>query len=224
MAISRVTAQDTVGTTSGATTVSATYPNPTTAGNLLIATVWAGSSNIPTINNFTGTTVGMNGSTASLGLFTKIASGSETTITASLTTTNAGRIHIYEYTGNKNPIDFDVAATTAGNSTTGVLTFDTATINTADASDLIFAVLGVNGDATSPAWTVGLNMRQQDASAIRMWDGDLIPGTTQSSFKGTSTWTNTLKPSSIIMAVRAASTTRTVMGIGSMTGVSNIII
>lgn len=207
MAISRLTGQDAKGATTGATTVVATYPGATTANNLLIASVWCGGATAPTITGWTGATIGMNGTTAQLGLFFKLATGTETTVTANLTGTVIGKIHIYEYTGNANPISLDVALTTNGNSTTGVTTFDTSTINTTDPTDLIFATLGVNGTATTPAWTLGLTMLQQDATTLRLWDGNAIPGSTQTGFKGTSTWTNTLKPSAIIVAFKGASST-----------------
>lgn len=205
--VSRLSSQDTLGA-SATSSVSATYPGATTAGDLLIATVYGNNANAPAISGWTGTTEGINGSTAQVGLFYKIADGTETTITATETSATVMKIHLYEYSGNANPIALDVSPTGNGNASTNLTSFSTASINTTQSADLIFGTFGLNGNATSLSVSAGLNQRQVDASTIRMIDGDLIPGVNESGFTGTASWSNTLKASAIIVAFEAGTTTK----------------
>lgn len=203
MAISRLTGQDNKGASTTAS-VAVSYPGATTSGNLLIATAYNNNSSTPAISGWTGTTTGINSNTAHMGVFYKIADGTETSITATATSATIMRLHLYEYTGNANPASLDVALTANG-TTTGGTSWATSSITTTDAADLIFATVGLNGDSTSPSWS-GINIRQSDS---RLIDGDLIPGITETGFAPTASWSGTLKPSAIIGAFKAAAATST---------------
>lgn len=211
MAIYRLTSQDNKGISATAS-VAVSYPAVTNKGDLLIASVWNNNSSVPAITGWTGTNIGINATTAQLGLFYKIADGTEASISATASSATAMHLHIYEYTGNANPAGLDVAVTTAGNSTTGVTTFSTASITTVDYADLIFATMGLNGSCTGPTYST-LTTQQVDASAISLFDGDLIPGIVKPAFAGTASWTTTLKPSAIIVAFKA--NLNNLMGINS---------
>lgn len=208
MAIARLTGQDALGAVASGTSVTANYPGATTSGNLLIATLWGGG-NGGSVSGFTGTTVGLNSSTATIGLFYKIADGTETTITGTTASSGIGKLHIYEYSGAANPVDLDVALSANGNGTGNATSFSSASITTTLADSLIFCVFGVNGTATTPLVST-MNIRQQDVATTRLWDADLNDGSTHSSFTGNTSWTNTLKASAIIGAFKAASGSPTV--------------
>jgi hypothetical protein len=198
MAINRLTGQDAKGA-STTTSVVVSYPGATTSGNLLLATAYANTANAPAISGWTAFTTGINSNTANMGVFYKIANGTETSITATGTSATVMKLHLYEYSGVANPISLDVGLTANG-TTTGGTSWATPSITTTLAADLIFGVVGLNGNSTSPTFS-GLNSRQSDAIMI---DGDLIPGIIETGFTGTASWSGTLKASAIIGAFMAA--------------------
>lgn len=133
MAISRLVGQ-TATNTAAAASVAATYPGATTANNLLIAVVYANdSAGTPAI---TGWTSVINPATSGQqsALFFKIASGSESIITATDTGATDMGIAIYEYTGNATASVLDKSASNS-DGVTPALTASTGTTTTTTQAD-----------------------------------------------------------------------------------------
>ena len=202
-AIARLYYQTTTGT-SATTSVSATYPTATTAGNLLVAAVW-GSTNA-TSNIITGWSSGKEQDATGAGtitIFCKIADGTETTITA----TNAGaglmRIALYEYSGPMTTITGGVPDTIAetGGATTGSgTTASSGSATTTNPNDLLFAAIGwVGGNTTSPSWDSSFVSGTTDA---RMATADRIV-TSTGTYSSTVTWTTSRASASAIVAFRS---------------------
>lgn len=187
------------------TSVTATYPGSTTAGNLLIATVYGNASGAGSldISGWTSAAeIGINsggvGDAQQLGLFYKVASGSETTVQATQASASVMKIHIYEYQNVKNPIVLDVAGTANGNTGAAAANHTTTAITTTNSRALIFACAGVDGDVTNAAsGTFGI--RQTD-TAIRLIDADYIPDALQTSLTNQFTWTTSRRKSGIVIA------------------------
>ena len=149
MAIARKTTQDASAT--GTSTVTATYPAATTAGNLLIMIV--------TTNN-TGASVpagwsialGDPGLSATVvALYYKVAAGSETTVTSTDTGGNMG-LFIAEYNGFTGTPTLDVSANNGSGAS--VLTISTGTtVTTTTANGLAIAAAYINSATTFSSWS-----------------------------------------------------------------------
>lgn len=203
--ITRLVSQDAQATTA-TTAVTATYPGATTAGDLLIASVYGNSNTVPTIVGWTGFTEKVDANTASVSIFYKLADGTETAILASALSTSLMKLNIYEYTGNADPIVLDVALVGNGNSSSASPSFSLTSITTTLANDLIFGSIVTKVAVTSPSFTSGLDTRQINTTGnIRLFDGDSIPGTIVSSLVSTGSWTTSTQASGVIGAFEAAS-------------------
>lgn len=176
MAISRIATQDAKGVSSVAS-VSATYLATASTGDLLIATAFGngGPANAITISGWTSLADYNFSGNFHLALLYKLSAGTEAQTIANQTSATIMRLHIYEYTGNANPISTDGVASS---STTSATSLGTATINTSNANDLIFCSWGTSAGITSPSIsTAGFSLRQQDTT-IRMFDADQIVSAT----------------------------------------------
>lgn len=215
MAISRLTGQDAKGL--GATgTASATYAATPTQGNLLVATAFSNSaSDALAISGFTKAASHQRGTSQTIALFYKLAGAGESTtvtVTGGNTTT---RIHIYEYTGNANPVALDGTNQGVGTNGTSWLSPSVSTTNT---SDLVFIAMASSIIITGPSFDSSFNLRQADAS-IRLFDADRIVSST-GSYSSTASWTTNSVTQGVIVAFKAATITggATVSGTGSLTG------
>ncbi len=129
------------------TIVTATYPTAATAGRLLIAVVAANGDT--TINGPSGWTQIINESgTVSQGIFYKLASGGETSISASVSA-NPGSIglHIYEYAGANS---LGAVSSNTGTSNTP----SSGSIATTQTNELVFTaiVIRANTTYTNTSW------------------------------------------------------------------------
>lgn len=209
MAISRLAGQTATGTgTSG--TGTATYPGATTAGDLLIAVL--ASSNSPALSGG-GTWTNLisrtfQGSTYTGGIWYKLATGSETTVTA--TSTQYINLTILEYTGNANPIvtDGTAAANSSGSTTT---TATTPNITTTNANDLVFLAATMNSGATAFSWATS-TLISGPTSPFCAFIGEYIVSTIQTNFNDTGSWTGVTNVATLIGAFKAATSTTSPFG------------
>lgn len=201
MAISQLVGQQASGTSS-TSSATATYPGATTAGNLLIATAWVNKATDTTAISGWTKAIGVAQSTvATNAIFYKLATGTETTVTVTGGST-AARIHIYEYTGNANPIVLDgINSSPNATSTTSVTGPSITTIN---ANDLLFASLGTGVAITAPTAGNGFTLEQSLPSPIRLIDADQIVSAT-GTYNATFAWTTTSYNATTIAAFQAAS-------------------
>lgn len=192
MAIARITAQTATGSAL-ASTVSATYPGATTAGNLLIACVSDNSGgNGDTIPGFTSATADIAVSPNTGGaIFYKVATGSETTITA--TNTGAGasgmEIAIYEIGGFTGTPTVDKTAT--GGGLTATASTGTTAATTA-AAEYAIVMSGFLQASTFTSWSNSFALVSNVVSTgtQRMVTGELVLAAT-----GTQTSTVTISAS-----------------------------
>jgi hypothetical protein len=216
-AISRITGQDARGT-SATSSVTATYPVATTSGNLLIASLWANVGlGLETMTGWTIVDTCSINTTSSAGLWYRLSDGTETTVTGGATGAGSMRLHVYEYTGNANPVVVDQHANVDNGSGT-VTSLASSTINTANANDLLFAVFGLSSSVTGITFSNSFNARQTDAT-VRMCDADQIVAAT-GAYTTTMSWTTAVRAGAVIagfQAVAAASgftPRRALMGVG----------
>ncbi len=201
MAISRLTGQD-AKNISTTTSVVGTYPGATTSGNLLIASVMANvtKANVD-ISGWTATEGDLSSTAQTVGVYWKIADGSETTVTATGTAATVMKIHIYEYTGNAaSPFDQSNTATSNVTSVTSLLS---GSITTTQADELIFIATATAGNATSHSYDSSFNLRQTDAANIRLFDADRIVAST-ATYSSTASWTTSVRAASVIASFKAS--------------------
>lgn len=204
MAISRLTGQDATNN-SGNGNVVATYPGATTAGNLLIATVFSNQAlGSNAISGWTSLVDGhAYGGQYDITILYKLADGSETTVTATSAGANHMVISIFEYTGNANPIQTDGTAA-AQNTSSTVTSYTTPSITTTNANDLIFSVMS-DGQGTSPSWATSTTIGSNTADTFsHIFSGQNIVSSTQSGFSDTGSWTGASTAGSLIGAFQAA--------------------
>lgn len=209
MAISRLASQDAAGT-SATTSVSATYPGATTAGNLLVASLYTitATSTVTFPSGFSAFSEDFSAGAQSVHVCYKIATGSETTITASATGSSQMRIHIYEYTGNANPVSTD-GNTGATSATTNVTTINSGNITTTNANDLLFVACATGGSSSAQSFSNSFNLRQTDAINIRLFDADQIVAAT-STYSTAAAWTTSLRAGIVFGTFKAATVASTI--------------
>lgn len=207
MAISRITGQDGQGNAVSGNTVSATYPGSTTAGDLLIA--------VAAFNSGASTTISISGWTSLISieqatgtdpaaLFYKLATGSESTITATTTGSSTySSISICEYTGNANPIVTDGTANARTNNQINTTSYATPTITTTNANDLILSIVITSAATTSPSWTTSSLFAPGPGTKWAIYFGQNIVSATQTSFSDTLSWTGNQGATALIAAFEA---------------------
>lgn len=203
MAISRIASQDARGTSTTAS-VTATYPATPTAGNLLIASVHANVG--PGATSLTGWSIAksqeFSAGAQCVIIFYRLADGTESGITANATGATQMRLHIYEYTGNANPIQLD-GSNGATSGTTNVTSLASGDITTTNADDLLFAALATGGSTTSRSFSNSFSARLADAANVRLADADRIVAAT-GTYGTTATWNTGLRAGIAIAAFKAA--------------------
>jgi len=188
--------------TNASTTVT-TYGSATTAGNLLIA---FGYTNTATASlTITGWTKAVDTtystSAQSVGIFYKIADGTETTVT--LNGNSICRQHISEWSGLSNPAVTDGSNS---NAVSAVMSINTNSITTTVADTLLVCIGGIStSGAGTRSWDSSFSVMLDDASAPRLLSGYRIVSST-----GTYSTTGTLHTSNTnsgaaILALTAAS-------------------
>lgn len=197
--------------TNASTTVT-TYGSATTAGNLLVA---FGYTNTATASlTITGWTKAVHTtystSAQSVGIFYKIADGTETTVT--LNGNSICRQHISEWSGLSNPAVTDGSNSNAVNT---VMSISTNSITTTVADTLLLSAGGIStSGAGTRSWDSSFSTMLDDASAPRLLSGYRIVSST-----GTYSTTGTLHTSNTnsgaaILAITAASAPATNNGAG----------
>lgn len=200
MAISRLSGQD-AKAQANASSVTATYPGATTAGNLLVASAFSNlSSDTLAISGWTKAKTHIRGANV-VTLFYKLADGTETTVQV---TTGAGtiiRLHIYEYTGNANPIVIDISndGEDSGTNTSWL----SPSITTTYVDDLLFIAEATTAGVTGVSFDSSFNLRQVDVTTCRLFDGDRIVNAT-GTYSTTASWTTGSRNIGVIIAFKAA--------------------
>jgi len=190
MAISRVTAQDCTASTGNNTTLTCSYPNTPTQGDLLIS-VCLLASGFSSVTTPSGYSVAFhedcsNGA-ITVALAYKIAGAAESkNVTWSFSGSN-GTINIdqHEYTGNVNssPLDKTAVGRDGGSTEQTQATGTTAT--TTNANELVFTVMGWSGSVTSNTWT---NATHSFTNNL-LFTGERIVSST-GAYTDTANWTN----------------------------------
>lgn len=210
MAIARLTGQDAIGA-STTTSVSATYTSTPTAGNTMIATVYSNVGiGLESITGWTNiVSAAFSGVAQSVEIFARVVqAGDSTTVTCSgAVGATIMRMHIYEYSGLAASLTAD-GTNTATSGVTSVASLLSGSITTTNANDLLFIAGATGGAATSQAYDSSFSLRQVDASAIRLFDGDQIVSAT-GTYSTTGSWVTSLRAGSAIAAFQGATVTPT---------------
>lgn len=201
MAISRLTGQD-AKNISVTASVAVNYPGATTSGNLLIASVMANVAQaLVDISGWNSIKGDLSSVAQTVAIFWKISNGTETTITATGTAATVMKLHIYEYTGNDaSPLDQSGAATSNVTSVSSLLS---ASLTTTVANELIFIAGATAGNTTAHAYDSSFNLKQIDATNIRLFDADRIVSST-GTYSTTGSWTTSVRAANVIASFKAA--------------------
>lgn len=178
MAIARITGQDATNS-AAASTVTATYPGATTKGNLLVACVGDNSGgNGDTVSGWIsfGFDLAVGGNTGG-SIFYRVATGTETTVTANNTGSGASvmEIAIYEYNGFNGVPTLDTA--TVNGVSLGSATAPTGTTAiTSDPNELAIVIGVYLGTLTFVSWSNSFNLRNTVATGTtqKISTGDLV--------------------------------------------------
>lgn len=203
MSMKRLTRQDAYGGNVNAGSTSVSYPNATTVGNLLIAIVAGFGATTPNLSNsgWSTTITGGNGTNVSGGMFSKIADGTETSITGNATTANGTGLLLMEYAINSDTISTDGTAGTNNNGSSSVTTRATQPITTSNGNDLILSV--VIGGTAGSGYTWDSSFVFGGVSGTVTWHivcGELVAGAPLTSFSNTCNWTGATQACSLIAA------------------------
>jgi hypothetical protein len=202
MAISRLSGQDAVAN-AATSTVTATYPGATSAGDLLIAV----ATNNNNTNVLTGWTTLVTGTTDTIvrnTIFYKLATGSETTVTVTASGATIMALDIFEYTGNANPIVADGTALSNDGGSTPRTSWSTPTITTLYQSKLIISMLSCPNSALSGfAWTTSALIGSNTGGTESIHCGQYIT-TGNVAFSDTATWTTAATSGTLIGAFQAS--------------------
>lgn len=185
-----------------ASSTTSTYGSSTTAGNILIAFAYTnGNMSGLDISGWTPLKINYSGTAQSIGIFYKVADGSETTVTS--TGNSICRLHISEWSGLANPAETDGSNS---NTQATTQTINTNSITTTNADDLIVAVGGIStGGAVTGAWSDSFSVLSEDATSPRLFSAYRIVSATDTySTTGTLHNANT-NMGAIILAFKATS-------------------
>lgn len=205
MPIARVTGSD-ANTTGASGSVTLSFGQTTTVGNLLIAAVCAPSGSGAGSNTMSGWTAAVDvgrGATQNSGdtsVFYKISTG-DTSATATCTSGGAMAMMLFEYSGVANPVVTD-GINDAFSGSTSVSSQVTGTITTTNAGDLIFVAngtsttMGASGQAWATATILSANAR------VLLSCGQYLPGTIVTGFQDTASWNTAGRAGAVIVAFK----------------------
>ncbi len=143
------------GITNGGTSVSASFTSVATANNLLIAV--CGAHDAVTITGPTGFSTAKNETgTPSQGIFYKVATGGEQSLSCTASVSARLGIQIYEYSGMVTSSPLDAVNTTASTGTS--VSPASGSVVTTSASDLILAAVTTNTGTGISSWTNSLTL------------------------------------------------------------------
>lgn len=205
MAISRIASQDAQGTSTAASSVSATYAATPTANNLLIAIVGDsdGSNNATAISGWSKAVQGNVSTANEVTVFYKVATGAEsTTVTATTSATVNADMAIHEYSGlaTSSPLDKTAnAGSSLPTSSTGTGTTPTTTV----VSELLIVAGFCSGIPSFTSWSNSFNLRDTvSQTADTLFTGDQIVSAT-GAYTSTLTITTTAVISTLIATFKA---------------------
>lgn len=209
MAITRLTGQNAAGTSNGAS-VSATYPGATTVGNMLTAAVYGASNATIAMTGWTPVVSANAGAAANgrIAWFRKVADGTETTVTATLTGAAAMRISIFETSGVDTvaPVD-NYVSNTSNTTSVATLAAGTAALDTQNANDLLMSAWGFNGNTS--AWSVNSSFSVHTALATGRMVTAERSVTATGAYNPTLSWTTAQRVGAAMIALRETSLTAT---------------
>jgi hypothetical protein len=146
------------GQTAGGTSVAATL-TAVTAGNTIVAVCGATTSSTLSITGFT-TAINQAG-TPSQGIFYKVSTGGETTITCNSTANTRLGLHLYNYSGMETTSVLDG---TPGSNTGTSTSPSTGSTTTSLASTVLVGGITTAGDTTFATWTNSFTERNDFAN------------------------------------------------------------
>lgn len=189
MAYSRISSQDTLNT-SATTSVTTTYGATATAGNLLVATYFAGGIGLGTaaISSWsTGITSSFLSAADEVGIFYKIAVGTETGVTCTCSGASSMVLAIHEFsTGALQSTQTNLDQTNQNNSGSLGTSLQTGSITPTKPNQLVIALMGFPTGGTSAwSWDSGVTLMSSNANIA---DGFLVDANV-SAINPTASWT-----------------------------------
>ncbi len=147
------------------TTVSQSFTSTVTAGDLLIIVCGMAASTSSTISVPAGFATAKNESgMPSQGIFYKIATGTESTLTCTFSTSGNSVIQIYEYSGMHTYMSLDAVNTVA--STGSGMSFSSGSLTTTHDNDLIFASITIDSGSVIGNWGSSFIAEQANGSTV----------------------------------------------------------
>ncbi len=186
-----ITAQNTLNT-SATTSVTTTYGSTATAGNLLIATVFAGGIGLgnAAISGWTNAiTSSFLAAADEIDVFYTIAQGTETAITCTCTGASSMVLAIHEFsTGPLQSTQTWLDQTNTNNSGSLGASLTTGSITPTKPKQLLIALMGMPTGGTSAwSWNNGFTLMSSNANLM---DGFLVDENI-SAINPTASWTGT---------------------------------
>ena len=144
------------GITNGGTSVSASFTTTATANNLLIAVCGAqasstitGPSGFSTAKNETGT--------PSQGIFYKVSTGGESSLTCNSSANTRLGMQVYEYSGMETTSPLDAVNTIASTGTSASPA--SGSVVTTNASDVVLTAITINTGTSISSWSNAFGMQ-----------------------------------------------------------------
>lgn len=191
MAYSRISSQDTLNT-SATTSVTTTYGATATAGNLLVATYFAGGIGLGTAA-ISGWTAAITSSFLSaadeIGIFYKIANGTESAVVCTCSGASSMVLAIHEFsTGALQSAQSPSDQTNQNNSGSLGTSLQTGSITPTKSNQLVIALMGLPTGGTSAwSWDSGVTLMSSNANLM---DGFLVD-LNINAINPTASWTGT---------------------------------
>lgn len=175
MAYNIITAQNTLNT-SATTSVTTTYGSTATAGNLLVATYFAGGIGLGTaaISGWTAAiTSSFLGAADEVGIFYKLAAGNETGIACTCSGASSMVLAIHEFSsGRLHSVQTWLDQTNSNNSGSLGTSLATGSITPTKPGQLVIALMGFPTGGTSAwSWDSGMTAMSNNANIA---DGFLV--------------------------------------------------
>lgn len=192
--------QTSLTTVSSNTTGTVTYPSATAAGNLLVCMMGAAST-LGTITPPTGwTQADVKVNTTNVVMFYKVATGSETTVTPTWSTSASPQIYAYEiYNWSGQTPTLDTVAESTSTTSTSLATGSATNSTSPGISIVAFSgsgSLGASSTAPTNSFQEDYNSQQATGSVLKF---GLLPVTSSAARSTTFTWTTSRIPVSVLV-------------------------
>lgn len=196
MAIARVSGHDATGS-SATSSLTVNYAATTTAGNLLVALVYANvAAGVTAISGWTLAVEKAISGGGTVCVLYKISTGDAS---AACTSTSASvmQMHVYEFSGVPQAVVVDAAVTKTDTTATSATT---AAITTTVAADLLFFGCAQGGGTNGGTATWATATTLQANTQTRLIAGQYIPGAIQTALTATASWTTTRANATVVVA------------------------